>query len=319
MKSILTSFIAASTVLAISLSSPAFAQDEDAAAAQADKIVQQELMKKYEGEKGLLVKPREIDANQNPKLKALNEKFPSLWKQINPQIADAYTATAKPVNDKNSANAAKMRPFLADAFGKAIELRGGGSASSMLADYAPAQVEWMIGNVALKRHAPMPDDAFVSNLAKAINLPNEGNPEQEAEIRKALPAVLTAIKQAEAFLPPDQIGFIRAEFLAYFQEESKEAAPSDQSGAENTKQPISAEILVKTAGKAEAKPNPIGNVQVTYADGTKDLWTTKGNCSLAVVGTDGTVGWTVHGPEEKIRTYPKTFSRAVMLSEAKHL
>jgi hypothetical protein len=167
------------------------------------------------GEKGLLVKPRDIDANENPKLKALNEKFPSLWKQINPQIADAYTATVKPVNEKNNANASKMRPSLTDAFGKAIELRGGGSASSMLAAYSSAQVEWMIGNVAQKRHEQVPDDAFVSKLAPALNT---GDPEHEAEIRKALPAVLTAIKQAEAFLPPDQIGFIRAEFLAYFQD-----------------------------------------------------------------------------------------------------
>jgi uncharacterized membrane protein len=47
MKSILTSVIAVSTALTISLSSSAFAQDEDAAAAQAEKIVKQELMKKY--------------------------------------------------------------------------------------------------------------------------------------------------------------------------------------------------------------------------------------------------------------------------------
>jgi len=62
MKSILSSFIAVSTALVISLSSSAFAQDEDAAAAQAEKkwdalgaqtekIVQQELMKKYEGKR----------------------------------------------------------------------------------------------------------------------------------------------------------------------------------------------------------------------------------------------------------------------------
>ena len=62
----------------------------------------------------------------------------------------------------------------------------------------------------------MSDDAFVSKLAKALNVGDD--PEHEAEIRKALPAVLTAIKKAEAFLPPDQTGFIRAEFLAYFQD-----------------------------------------------------------------------------------------------------
>ena len=218
MKSILSSFIAVSTALAISLSSSAFAQDEDAPAAQAEKIVQNELMKKYEGAEALRVKPRDIDANQNPKLKALNEKFPSLWKQINPQIAHAYTATVKSVNDKNNATASKMRPALTDAFGKAIELRGGGSAASMLDAYSDAQVEWMIGNVSRKHDEPMSDNAFVSKLAKAINLPSEENLEHETEIRNALPAVLAAIKQAEAFLPPDQIGFIRAEFLAYFQD-----------------------------------------------------------------------------------------------------
>jgi len=161
------------------------------------------------------VKPRDIDFKQNPKLKALNDSG-SLWKQINPQIADAYTATVKPANEKNNATASNMRPFLADAFGKAIEIRGGGSESSMLGAYSDAQVEWMIGNVASKRYEEMPDDAFVSKLAPALN--NSGDPEHEAEIRERLLPVLKLIKQAEAFLPPDQIGFIRAEFLAYFQE-----------------------------------------------------------------------------------------------------
>jgi hypothetical protein len=69
----------------------------------------------------------------------------------------------------------------------------------------------------------------------------------------------------------------------------------DQRGAERTKQPVAAEILV--ASTANADDSAIGNVQVTYADGTKDLWTTKGNCSLPRVAPDGTVGWTVNGPE----------------------
>src|SRR6185295_5100638 len=44
----------------------------------------------------------------------------------------------------------------------------------------------------------------------------------------------------------------------------------------------------------------IGNVRVKYEDGSKDLWTTKFNCSLPRVSPDGTVGWTVHADETKI-------------------
>ena len=77
---------------------------------------------------------------------------------------------------------------------------------------------------------------------------------------------------------------------------------ADQRGAENTKRPASVEIVSANAAKASphpiGNPDPIGNVQVTYADGTKDLWTTKGNCSLAHVGSNGTVGWTVNGPAD---------------------
>src|SRR6202035_4758654 len=80
----------------------------------------------------------------------------------------------------------------------------------------------------------------------------------------------------------------------------------DQRGTENTKHPVSAEILAANAAKASShpinNPDPIGNVQVTYADGTKDLWTTKGDCSLARVGSDGTVGWTVNGSEVRIKS-----------------
>lgn len=73
----------------------------------------------------------------------------------------------------------------------------------------------MIGNVARKKYEQVPDDAFVSQLATSINM---GEPEHEAEIRKALPPVLTAIKKAEALLPPAQKESIRVEFLAYFKD-----------------------------------------------------------------------------------------------------
>lgn len=74
----------------------------------------------------------------------------------------------------------------------------------------------------------------------------------------------------------------------------------DQRDAERTKQPVAAEILVASAAKADDPA--VGNVQVTYADGTKDLWTTKGNCSLPRVAPDGTVGWTVNGLEIQVNS-----------------
>jgi len=37
----------------------------------------------------------------------------------------------------------------------------------------------------------------------------------------------------------------------------------------------------------------VGNVVVTYADGTIDLWTLKGNCKLPKVSSEGAVGWVV--------------------------
>jgi hypothetical protein len=73
----------------------------------------------------------------------------------------------------------------------------------------------------------------------------------------------------------------------------------DQTDAERTKQPVAVAILVAGAATADG---PVGNVQVTYADGTKDLWTTKGNCSLAGVAPDGTVGWTVNGSEIRVNS-----------------
>src|SRR5580693_10627525 len=81
---------------------------------------------------------------------------------------------------------------------------------------------------------------------------------------------------------------------------------TDQRGAENRKPPASVEIVAANAAKTSphpiGNPDPIGNVPVTYADGTRDLWTTKGNCSLAHVGSDGTVGWTANGSAVKINS-----------------
>jgi hypothetical protein len=73
---------------------------------------------------------------------------------------------------------------------------------------------------------------------------------------------------------------------------------ADQTGAESTKKPVSASI--KTSRAVEAGDEPIGNVQVTYEDGTTDLWTTKNNCGQAHVSPNGTVGWVIYEPETQV-------------------
>ncbi len=73
---------------------------------------------------------------------------------------------------------------------------------------------------------------------------------------------------------------------------------ADQKGAEATKKPVSADIVVPKGTKPDDEQ--IGNVRVKYEDSTKDLWTTKFNCSLPRVAPDGTVGWTVHEDAKKI-------------------
>jgi hypothetical protein len=73
---------------------------------------------------------------------------------------------------------------------------------------------------------------------------------------------------------------------------------ADQTGAERHQKVVAVQI-VKPGEKGS---DGIGNVQVTYADGTKDMWTTKGNCSRAKAAPDGTVGWTVHGELARVNS-----------------
>jgi len=71
----------------------------------------------------------------------------------------------------------------------------------------------------------------------------------------------------------------------------------DQTGAELRKKPVAAEITHK-----DSRAYSVGNVIVTYEDGTKDVWTKGSNSSLPRVAADGTVGWTVSGPENQAVT-----------------
>ncbi|PWT82369.1 MAG: hypothetical protein C5B58_08385 [Acidobacteria bacterium] len=64
---------------------------------------------------------------------------------------------------------------------------------------------------------------------------------------------------------------------------------AQNAGAEKYKIPVQAAVQPKH----QVESDLIGNVVVTYADGTTDLWTLKGNCKLPKVSSGGAVGWVV--------------------------
>src|ERR1700692_3972898 len=72
-------------------------------------------------------------------------------------------------------------------------------------------------------------------------------------------------------------------------------------GAEKTKLPVRAAII---RNKSLPPTYEIGNVIVTYSDGTTDIWTLKGNCAEPKVSPKGAVGWEVY----KLKAEQKTLA-----------
>ncbi len=77
---------------------------------------------------------------------------------------------------------------------------------------------------------------------------------------------------------------------------------ADQAEAERMKHPIKVAVVNAVQWNNE----PIGNIEVTYADGTQERWTTKGSCGQPRLAPDGTVGWTIFQPERPAQaaSYP---------------
>ncbi|MFD0895082.1 hypothetical protein KBB96_01000 [Luteolibacter ambystomatis] len=65
---------------------------------------------------------------------------------------------------------------------------------------------------------------------------------------------------------------------------------ADQTGAEATKKPVSAAI-VDVRKLPDWSGDPIGNVEVTYEDKSKDHWTKLATAMMPKVAADGVVGW----------------------------
>jgi hypothetical protein len=67
-------------------------------------------------------------------------------------------------------------------------------------------------------------------------------------------------------------------------------AVESRKGAETTKKPAKAAI-VDVRKLEEWSGDPVGNVEVTYADGTRDQWTKLATSMMPKVAADGVVGW----------------------------
>jgi hypothetical protein len=69
--------------------------------------------------------------------------------------------------------------------------------------------------------------------------------------------------------------------------------------AEKFKVPVQAAVVRNQSLPPE---DEIGNVIVTYADGTTDIWALRGNCAEPKVSTKGAVGWEVYKLEANGKT-----------------
>jgi hypothetical protein len=197
----------------VALTSPALGQDDESgfknAVAQATQIIKTKIIPRYETKDGFSVKPLDIKYEDDPAIAKWLDEYGSIWKQLDPVVADAYAGFQRKVNDRNKPEANKYRALLADAFNQAVELRGGGSASVQFNTFAPAHAEWIIAHFGTKSDN-VPDEKFVSRLTKDLTV---GASPERLEVQ----SVLAKLKAVERFLNQDEAAFLRAEFLSYFE------------------------------------------------------------------------------------------------------
>ena len=179
------------------------------AIAQCTEIIKTEIIPRYETMDGFTAKPLDIKYQDDPVIAKWLDEYGSIWKQLDPVVADAYVDFQRKVNERNKPEANKYRALLADAFNRAVELRGGGSASVQLYTFAPAHEEWIFAHFGTKSNN-VPDEKFISRLTKDLTV--GASPE-----RHEVQSVLAKLKAVERFLNQDDAAFLRAEFLSYFE------------------------------------------------------------------------------------------------------
>ena len=198
----------------VPFTSPASGQDDESgyrdAVAQATQVIKTKIIPRYETKDGFSVKPLDINYQDDPLIAKWINEYGSIWKQLEPVVANAYTGIQWKINERDKPEANKYRRLLEDAFNQAVELRGGGSASVQFLTFAPAHAEWIIAHLGTTKHDDLPDQKFVSQLIKDLAV---GASPQRSDIRR----VLMRLKAIERFLNKDDAGFLRAEFLSYFE------------------------------------------------------------------------------------------------------
>ena len=187
---------------------------KDIAVAQAEvpKIVKSELLPSYWTARGYKVPPRQIAYDENAQLAKLDEKWSTLWKQIQLAISQEYESRQAELNNKLPRNK-QLRPVLRGAFQGAVELRGGGSASASLHVYSGAHTEWILANIPeTGQVAYLSDDELARQLKEQFqdlsDRPLSDYKQAVGRLRKLEPA-----------LNKQQAAFVRAEFLKYFNDE----------------------------------------------------------------------------------------------------
>ena len=184
-------------------------KDIEVASAEVPKIVESELLPAYWTARGYKVPPREIAFEKNPKLAKLDDKWGTLWKQIELAISRAYESRQAALNNQQARNK-QLRPVLQGAFKSAVELRGGGSASASLNVYSDAHTEWILANVPETANvAYLSDD----ELARRLKEQFEGLSDRPLSEYKQ---VASRLGKLEPVLNKQQAAFVRAEFLKYF-------------------------------------------------------------------------------------------------------
>ena len=193
---------------------PSSGQDDESgfknAITQATQIIKTKIIPQYETKDGFSVKPLDIKYQDDPAIAKWIDQYGSIWKQLDPVVANAYTGIQRQVNERNKPEWNKYRALLAEAFSQAVELRGGGSASGQLLTFAPAHEEWIIAHLGTAKHDDVPDEIFVSRLMKDLTV--GASPE-----RRQVQGVLNKLKAVERSLNKSDVAFLRAEFLSYFE------------------------------------------------------------------------------------------------------
>jgi hypothetical protein len=153
---------------------PASGQDDESgyknAVAQATQVIKTKIIPRYETKDGFSVKSLDIQYQDDPLIAKWINEYGSIWKQLDPVVANAYTGIQRKVNERNKPEANKYRGLLGDAFNQTVELRGGGSASVQLLSFAAAHSEWIIAHFGTTKRDDVSDEKFVSQLIKDLTV-----------------------------------------------------------------------------------------------------------------------------------------------------